>query len=178
MSSLSFFIRTFLFAGLILLAGIAAHAQPPEIETPSLIRGTLEEIRDKQRAYLMVISSIVLDAREPDRGVVEAVRQREVPSRRLRRVYPDIARRLNKYIRKYKSMTASDNADTADFLIVFNVLRYHRLLSVTYPAGEMYVIVDRPNEPVRILWKTEKEMIAEDATKRLVDALKKFRRER
>lgn len=163
---------------LLLFGPQVAHAQETAQELPILSRGSLEEIRDKRIAHLMVISSTVIDARDPDRGVADAVRENKQPTRRHGRLYADIAKRLNKYIRKYGSMIGTDNAESADFIIVFNLLRYRRQLYGYYPYGEMYVVVARADEPVRILWKSEKEMLSEDATKRLIDALKLFRREK
>ncbi len=167
-----------IIGALLLLVMQGAYAQETSDEAPILIRGSLEEIRNKRVANLMVISSSVIDARDPDRGVAEAVRERKRVSRRHRRVYAEIAIRLNKYIRKYGSMIGTEKLETADFIIVFNLLRYRRQLYAYYASGEMYVLIDRANEPVRILWKTEKEMLSEDATNRLIDALKLFRRER
>ncbi len=170
--------KTVFVVALLLLTMHPAYAQETVVEAPVLVRGSLEEIRNKRVAHLMVITSTIIDARDPDRGVAEAVRARKGVPRRHRRVYAEIAQRLNNYIRKYGSMIGSDKADTADFVIVFNLLRYRRMLYAYYPSGELYVVINRADEPVRILWKTEKEMLSEDATKRLIEALRLFRGER
>ncbi len=167
-----------IFGALFLFAPQTALAQEAAEDAPILVRGSLEELRNRRVAHVMVINSTVIDVRDPDRGVAEAVRARKEVTRRHRRVYAEIARVLNKYIRKYGSMIGADRAETADYIIVFNLLRYRRQLYAYYPSGEMYIVLDPANEPVRILWKTEKELTAEDAAKRLIEALKLFRRER
>ena len=163
---------------LLIAAGEVVRAQAKADEPPSVSHGTLEEIRDKRKAHLMIITSDVVDVRSPEAGVAQAVQNYKPETGRQRRVYLDIAKRLNKYIRKYGSMVGVNEPSDAEFLVVFNLLRYRRILYSLYASGEMYVLINRPNQPVRILWKTGKEMLSEDATSKLIEVLKQFRREK
>jgi hypothetical protein len=177
--SFSTILRTTLTIALLLVATEAARAQnQTQDDAPLVTRGSLEEIRDKRKARLIVISSDVLDVREPESGLARAVRNYKPETGRQRRVYTEIARRLNGYIRKYGSMIGVTDPASADYIVVFNLLRYRRILYSVYASGEMYIVLDRPNEPIRILWKTEKEMLSDDATTKLLNALKTFRREK
>ena len=172
-------LRTTLSIALLFVAAAAAHAQTrAQDEVPIVTRGSLEEIRNLKKAHLMIFSSDVVDVREPESGVARAVRNHKPVTGRQLRVYTEIARRLNKYIRKYGSMVGVTEPESAEFIIAFNLLRYRRILYSLYASGEMYIVINRPDEPVRILWKTEKEMLSEDATTKLLEALKMLRRER
>jgi hypothetical protein len=156
----------------LLLAVATSDSQTPQTATPSTIQGSLYEIKEKPRAQLLIIRSAVLDASDPAKGAVDAVRAGQQTERRHRYPYAVIAKKLNDYIRKYGSLTDAEDAEHADYVIVFNLMRYRRILNSIYPSGEMYVISYRPPGPARVLWKTEKEMLAEDAVNSLIRALK------
>ena len=127
---------------------------------------------------LLVISPATVDARDPTAGVVEAIRSGRKVSTRHRRVFNAIAKKLNKYMDKYGSMTAVEDPGEADFFIVFNLLRYRRMLNGFYPYGEMMVIAGRAPAPERVLWKTDREMFVEDAANDMLKAIKASRGEK
>lgn len=145
--------------------------------TPVAI-GTLDEIRGKRLVRLVVVRPRTVSASDPTQGVVAAVTSGAETSPRLRWTHDLIARRLNKYIRKYRSMTAIPPGMEPDYVIVFHLLRYRAVLNGVYPSGEMYVVSYKAPGPPRILWRTQKEMFEEDATKELLKALKASRGEK
>lgn len=151
-------------------------------ESPAVAYGTLEEVRNKRLVRLLVIRPRTVDASDPTQGVpsavVSAVTSGAETNPRLRWTHDLIARRLNKYIRKYRSMTAIPPGMEPDYIIVFHLLRYRVVLNGVYPSGEMYVVAYKPPGPPRVLWRTQKEMFEEDATKELLKALKAARGEK
>jgi len=147
-------------------------------ESPSVAFGTLEEIRDKRLVRLVVVRPRTVSASDPTQGVLASVTSGAETSPRLRWTHDLIARRLNKYIRKYRSMTAIPPGIEPDFFIVFHLLRYRVVLNAAYPSGEMYVVSYKAPGPPRILWRTPKEMFEEDATKEFLKALKASRGEK
>ena len=63
-------------------------------------------MRDKQNALLVVFKSRVLDVSDRERAIIQDVLKADPqPKGRYRWVYSQLARKLNKYIRKYKSLT-------------------------------------------------------------------------
>ena len=140
--------------------------------------GTLDEVRSKRLVRLLVVRPRTVSASDPTQGVVEAVTSGAETSPRLRWTHDLIAQRLNKYIRKYRSMTAIPPGVEPDYFIVFHLLRYRVVLNGVYPTGEMYVVSYKAPGPPRILWRTRKEMFEEDATKELLKALKASRGEK
>src|SRR5262245_62095780 len=67
---------------------------------------SLSEVRDKHRALLLVFKSGVLDASDNERAIIDQVlRADPEPQGRNRWVYGQIAKKLNAYIRKYKSLS-------------------------------------------------------------------------
>ena len=94
-----------------------------------------------------------------------------------------IAKRLNKYISKYHSMTAAPGIEDADFVLVFNVtaLRRSFIPAEPYVYGKLFVIVPgtasapRP----RVVWESEGERRqADDVVNDFVKALKAVRGEK
>lgn len=147
-------------------------------ESPPVAFGALEEVRSKRLVRLLVIRPRTVSATDPTQGVAAAVASGAETSPRLRWTHDLIALRLNKYIRKYRSMTAIPPGVEPDYVIVFHLLRYRTVLNGVYPSGEMYVVTYKAPGPPRILWRTPKEMFEEDATKELLKALKASRGEK
>lgn len=142
---------------------------------------TLVELRDKQRALLVVFRSRVLDVNDRERAIMEDVLKADPqPKGRNRWVYTQLAGKLNSYIRKYKSLTAADGLADADYIIYFNVVEYRRILDSIYPYGELFVIVKGSPEqlkPPRVVWRARKVLFVEDAIGDLIKDLKAVRGE-
>ncbi|HWN11159.1 MAG TPA: hypothetical protein VNO50_18110 [Pyrinomonadaceae bacterium] len=160
-----------------------ALAQPAEREGESQNNhvGTISELRDKQRAWLVVFKSRVVDAGDADKAIIEDVLKAEAqPRGRYRYVYNELANKLNKYIRRYGSLTSARNLADAEYVIFFNVVEFRRILNAVYPWGELFVIVKgspQESKPPRIVWRARKMMVGTDAINDLVKALKALRGE-
>jgi hypothetical protein len=84
----------------LLLLCFSAVAQSAVVEGNSL-----EEVRDKRRALLVVFKSRVLDVSDRERAIIDDVLKADPePKGRYRWVYTQLARKLNKYINKYDSL--------------------------------------------------------------------------
>ena len=142
-------------------------------------RNSLEEVRAKKRALLLVFRSGVIDTEDNERAVIELALKADPQSKRYRLTYDLIAQRLNRYINKYKSMTAAAQLSDADYIIFFNLLEYRRILNATYPYGELFVIVkgDPGQQPPRVVWKSKKVQWAGDAVRDLIKEFRILRRE-
>ena len=95
-------------------------------------------------------------------------------------VYGQIAAKLNKYAKKYRSLSAAADLSEADYVIFFNVVEFRRILNTIYPYGELFVIVKGSPEtlkPPRVVWKARKVLFAEDAIGDLIKDLKAIRGE-
>jgi hypothetical protein len=167
-SKLSLAMMTVLIAACQGVAQNSVHADAAPLSVP----GSLAEIKGKRTARLVVIRPSTIDFNDPSRAAVEAVRSGQITGRRQWYAYAVIAKKLNKYIKKYGTMAGAEDVLKADYVIVFNLLRYRRMLYSYYPSGEMYVISYQDPGPARILWKTGKEMLAEEATSELIRAMK------
>ncbi|HEX5874483.1 MAG TPA: hypothetical protein VFY60_07520, partial [Pyrinomonadaceae bacterium] len=102
------------------------------------------------------------------------------PKGRYRWVYAQLAKKLNKYIRKYESLTAAKELSEADYVIFFNVVEFRRVLNTPYPFGELFVIVKGSPEtltPPRVVWRAKKMLFAEDAISDFIRDLKALRGE-
>jgi len=166
---------------LLLLIGISTAAQQPAGATAPPPSNSLSELRDKRNALLVVFRSRVVDVSDHERAIVEDVLKADpVPERRYRWVYSQLAKKLNKYIKKYKSLSAASDLAEADYVIFFNVVEYRRILNTFYPFGELFVIVKGSpddSKPPRVVWRARKVLIAEDAMSELIKDLKAFRGE-
>lgn len=169
---------------LVLACVVNVLAQPAEVvavENQNNHVGTISELRDKQRALLVVFRSRVVDAGNAERAIIEDVLKADAqPKGRYRFVYNELARKLNKYIRKYGSMGSAKDLADAEFVIFFNVVEFRRILNAVYPWGELFVIVKgspQESKPPRIVWRARKMMVATDAIGDLVKALKLLRGE-
>jgi hypothetical protein len=142
---------------------------------------SLEEVRDKHNVLLVVYKSRVLDVSDRDGAIIDDVLKADPePKGRYRWVYGQLARKLNKYIHKYKSLSAASELSEADYVIFFNVVEFRRILNTSYPYGELFVIVKGSPEklkPPRVVWRAKKVSFAEDAISELIKDLKAIRGE-
>src|SRR5258707_11336032 len=129
----------------------------------------------------MVFRSGVVDARNHERAMIDLVlRADPQPKGRYQFVYGQLAKKLNEYIRKYRSLSAAHELGDADYVIFFNVVEYRRILNTIYPYGELFVIIkgtpDNNRRP-RVVWKSKKILWAGDAISGLIRDLKGLRGE-
>jgi hypothetical protein len=155
---------------------VSAAAQEPLASGNSL-----EEVRDKRHALLIVFKSRVLDVSDREQSIIEDVLKADPePKGRYRWVYTQLASKLNKYIRKYKSLSAASALSEADYVIFFNVVEFRRILNTAYPYGELFVIVKGSPEtlkPPRVVWRARRILFADDAIGDLIKDLKTVRGE-
>ena len=182
MSSFHHLTRNALFVVLpvvFILVASARAGQTPTTITPD--RNSLSEVRNKRRALLVVFRSGVVDASDSERLIIDQVLKSDPePSGRFRWVYGLIALKLNRYIRKYRSLTAAQDLSHADYVISFNLVEYRRILNTTYPYGELFVIAKGAPEsqtPPRVIWRGKKIVYAGDAIGDLIKELKILRGE-
>lgn len=163
---------------LVLLFCVCAAAQEPVNEAHV---NSLAELRDKRSALLVVFKSRVIDASDRDSAIIQDVLKADPrPKGRNRWVYAQLAQKLNKYIRKYRSLTAATELAEADYVIFFNVVEFRRILNTPYPFGELFVIVKGSPEtlqPPRVVWRAKKMLFADDAISALIRDLKALRGE-
>lgn len=165
----------------LLACGVSVLAQPERPEEKNNHVGTISELRDKQRALLVVFKSGVIDVENADRAVIDDVLKADPrPKGRYRWVYNELAHKLNKYIRQHGSLSSADNLADAEYVIFFNVVEFRRILNAIYPYGELYVIVKgspQESKPPRIVWRARKVLFAGDAIRDLIKDLKALRGE-
>ena len=151
---------------------------PPDLfgQPKEAYRGNLDELKGKQYMTLVVAKVGVVNANEPERGIVEAALQgKSNGGRRLGPAHFAIARSLDKYAKKTKLLSGVRRISDADYVVFFNLLEYRRILDTNYPYGELYVVVKTPpgqKPPGRIVWQTTKIKYAGDAVEDLLKALK------
>ena len=166
---------------LLLLISFSAAAQDPGGESALSEVNSLEEVRNMQSALLVVFKSRVLELQDRERAIIQDVLKADPePKGRNRWVYNLIAGKLNKYIRKHKSLIPARVLSEADYVIYFNVVEFRRILYTYYPFGELFVIVKGSPEklkPPRVVWRTKKMLLAEDAIGELIKDLKILRGE-
>ena len=159
---------------------IFAQERAPTIASDSA-KSSLSEVRDKRHALLMVFRSGVVDASNNERAMVDLVlRADPQPKGRFQFVYGQLAKKLNEYIRKYRSLSAAHELGDADYVIFFNVVEYRRILNTIYPYGELFVIIKGTpeiNRPPRVVWRSKKILWAGDAISGLIRDLKGLRGE-
>jgi hypothetical protein len=154
-------------------------------ETPD---GSLREIRDRQRVLLLVGRSSIIDCRDMAQSILaEAARPENKTSRGHAEAFETIERKLDAYRYKYKSLSMAEDLQSADFIVVFNVLQLRRnvtpqfgpLAEPLYPFGEMFVIVNESPARPRIIWRSKKELMwVNDAVRDLINGLKTVRGEK
>ena len=156
---------------------LTAAAQAPDVT----LGNSLEEVRDKRNAILVVYKSRVIDAGDRERAIIEDVLKADPqPKGRYRWIYTQLAKKLNKYIDKYNSIRPARELSEADYVIFFNVVEVRRILNTPYPYGELFVIVKGSPEtlkPPRVVWRAKKVLYAEDAIGDLIKDLKAVRGE-
>jgi len=172
----------FLLVALALTTCVSAVAQDSAARLQSAHAGSsLAEVRDKRRALLVVFRSRVLDVSGNERAIIEDVLKADPrPRGRFRWVHAQIARKLDKYAEKYRSLFPAEGLADADYVIYFNVVEFRRILDTVYPYGELFVIVKgSPEElkPPRVVWRAKKVLFAEDAIGNLIKELKAVRGE-
>jgi hypothetical protein len=163
---------------LTLAAACAASAQ-------TVLRGHISELRERRRVALLVSRTQTVDAREPARSALDGYRRAldGTPPRPHAAAHRGVARRVNKYIREYRSLTAVETVAEADFVIIFNVLRVRRSFvpDEPYVFGQLFVIA-RPTgngAPPLIVWESEdNDGSLDDAVNDFLKALKDVRGER
>ena len=162
----------------VLVCCVCASAQEPVNEAHA---NSLAELRDKRTALLVVFKSRVIDASDRDSAIIQDVLKADPqPKGRFRWVYSQLARKLNKYIRTYRSLSAVTEMSEADYVIFFNVVEFRRILNTPYPYGELFVIVKGSPEtltPPRVVWRAKKMLFAEDAISAFLRDLKVLRGE-
>ena len=152
-------------------------------QSPAIEGNSLEEVRDKRAALLVVFKSRVIDVDVGDRerAIIDDVLKADPePKGRYRWVYTQMAKKLNKYINKYNSLSPAKSLSEADYVIFFNVVEFRRILNTPYPYGELFVIVKGSPEilkPPRVVWRAKKVLFAEDAIGDLIKDLKAVRGE-
>jgi hypothetical protein len=165
---------------LVLLICFSAMAQAPAVDSAPAGANSLEEVRDMRRALLVVFKSRVIDVADHDRAIIEDALKADLTPTRRGWVYSQIARKLNKYIKKHKSLSAAKELADAEYVIFFNFVQWRRILYSFYPYGELFVIVKGSSEnlkPPRIVWRAKKIQSAEDAIDELIKDLKALRGE-
>lgn len=140
--------------------------------------GSLFELKDKHRIWLIVRRTAVLDARSAEETVLAEVYKQGSVRQSYPLTYNLIARKLNKYMRERQSITAAPSLSDADFILFFNVLEIRRPLGTPYAYGELFVILNRGERP-RILWKTRTGgKFVDDAISDFISELKAARGEK
>ena len=167
---------------LVFLICFSAMAQTPGGESAHVAAtNSLAEVRDMRNFLLLVFNSRVVDVSDRERAIIEDVlKAQPIPKGRFRWIYMQLARKLNKYIQKYRSLSAATDLAEADYVIFFNVVEFRRILYTYYPYGELFVIAKGSPEkqkPPRIVWKARKMLIPEDAIGELIKDLKAARGE-
>jgi hypothetical protein len=154
-------------------------AQPNHNETAG--SAVLTQLNGKHSVLLLVLRAGVLDTRGDNQALLDlALKADPRPPARHRLAYDTMAKKLNGYIKKYRSVTAAEQLDDADFIILFNLLEYRRILNGIYPYGELFVIVKKNTNtpvPLGVVWKSRKIQWAGDAINDLIRDLKAARGE-
>jgi hypothetical protein len=128
--------------------------------------------------WVIVRRSAVLDARDARESVLSEVYREGGQRQSFPRTFNMIARKLNKYIRSHRSITAARSLSEAEFIIFFNVLEIRRPLGTPYAYGELFVILNVRSNP-RIIWRTRSNATyADDAIGDLLSELKSARGEK
>ena len=142
---------------------------------------SLSEIRLRDKGLVVVLKSSVISADESDTSIIESVLRADPDSMwRHQVVYGTLAKKLNSYIRKYRSLSAANDLGEADFVLFFSLVEYRQILNTSYPFGELFVIVKgdpQEGQPPRIIWKSNKIIWAGDAINNFLRDLKNQRGE-
>lgn len=178
----------------LLLAALACPAAAPRAaRAPDAVaqravaervaRGSLAEVTGVRRAALLASRSLVVDAREPALSALEDYRRAlagESPRQHLAAARL-VAGRVNKYIRKYRMMTAVDDIAEADLVLVFKVTGQRRSAIPGEPFvwGKLYAIAVGRDRAPRLVWESEGDNLeAQDAAEDFLKAFKAARGEK
>lgn len=147
------------------------------------VYGSLSEIKDLRRVLLLTNRNFLVDSRGSVHTALASVYRPQTKPSIHAHAHNIIARRLNKYITSYRSMTAVRQVKDADFVVVFNVLRESPsfIRGRPFVFGEMFVIrnATAADPRPRIVWRTEKELTrVEDAVGKFLKELKLIRQEK
>lgn len=154
------------------------------VEDGEVVRGSFQQVRNMRRVLLVTSKSLTVDTRGPARAVLEEVFKKGAGSlRRHEYAYSVIGKRLNRYIRKHRSMTAVESLDEAEYVIVFKVLNEQPSFIAAEPHlyGEMFVILNRSDarpHPVFVWWTKHNQTSIESAVGDFLKELKQLRGER
>jgi hypothetical protein len=148
-----------------------------------VMRGSLDEVKSRHRVALLVSKALVVDARDPALGALEDYRKllEGSPPRPHFTAYRQIAQKLNKYIRKYKSMSAARSFNEAELVIVFRVSSQRASIITGEPFvwGKMFVLAVEGNKIPRVVWESKgDESQAEEATGDFIKAMRTARGEK
>jgi len=163
------------------VALVPAVGQDTKTARANHTSGSLSEIGYRHRALLLVLRSGVVSADQDDREIVDlALKAEPEAPKKHQAVYTVLAKKLNKYIRKYRSLSAAHELSDADCVILFNVVEYRKILDGSYAFGELFVIIksapDMERTP-RVVWKSKRVSWVADAVDEFLRALKKSRGE-
>jgi hypothetical protein len=158
-------------------AGTCEAQQRAGVERGRVVRGSLAEVTGRRRVALLASRPLVVDAREPALGALEDHRRalRGEPPRQHGAGARLIADRINKYIRKYRMMSAARLYEEADLVLVFHVTaqRPSNIARQPYVWGKLFVIAVGADRASRVVWESEGDSTPpEDATD---DFLKAYR---
>jgi hypothetical protein len=173
---------------LALLAGGAgrpciAAGQKPYTRDESVPRGTLEGVKGLRQIALLVSRALVVDARDPALVALEDYRRAldGAPPRQHDAAARRVAEKVNKYIRKYKTLTAVESISDADLILVFKVTGQRRSAIPDDPFvwGKLFVIALGDDRRPRVVWESDgDDANPEDATSDFLKALRTARGER
>jgi hypothetical protein len=176
--------RAFLI--LTLLAPLAAGASGSRVAAQrgaEVVRGRLEEVQGRRLVALLVSRALLLDVRDPAATAFEDYRRALAGSPPLphTRAARRVADKLNKYIRKYRMMSAAETYGEADLVIVFKVTgqRASPIPGDPFIWGKMYVLAVGAGHAPRLVWESKGDNTSpEDATGDFLKALKAARGEK
>ncbi len=177
-------LKTVIASLLLALAPLACAATPAAAQQRAgvgrearVARGSLSEVTGRRRVALLVSRAMVVDAREPALAALEDYK-RAVAGRAPRQHGAGarlIASKLNKFIRKYHTMTAAEGYAEADLVFVFHVTTQRRsgIPAEPFVWGKMFVFAVETDGTARVVWESEGDATPpEDAAD---DFLKAFR---
>lgn len=165
------------------MAPLPAAAQRAGAREARVERGSLAEVTGFRRVALLVSKAMVVDAREPALVALEDYRRAlgGEPPRQHGAGARLIAGKVNKYIRKYGTMTAARSYDEADLFLVFKVTAQRRSGIAVQPFvwGKMYVVAVGTGGAARVVWESDGDSTPpEDAAEDFLKALRAARGEK
>lgn len=176
------------FTTFLILAALSGGAAVPRAAAQraggaEVVRGRLEEVRGRKRVALLVSKALLLDVRDPALTAFEDYRRALAgsPPRQHSAGARLVADKLNKYIRKYRMMSAAASYEEADVVIVFKVTGQHpsAIPTAPYVWGKMYVLAVGADRAPRLVWESKGDSSDPgDATEDFLKAYRAARGER